>query len=348
MPDSTPQGFFTLVQRELQEYRNSLVMTPVVIALVLCTMMLISVLLANRISAMGDAVMEVIMKDEAFTGVNVTIHIDDDTPGTNRDIRILPDDSTDDDDWDFSRDWRFQPEPRPDGEPGQKAESGRDDGLNPVLHMLHNFMLMILLLVSANYLLGCLYNDRRDRSILFWKSMPVSEVREVLSKFFVALLVAPAIFIGVSLLAQVASSLLAMLLVWRMDKDPFELVLGNIEFGRLVFNQLSGWLLTALWLAPVYAWLMLASAAARRSPFLLAIGPAIALALAEGLLLGTEHLGTAITRHFPHADESGAVGFYVGAPDWLSQDLVSIGAGLLSAAVALWIAAYLRRTRFEL
>ena len=49
MPEQHSQGFFTLVQRELQEYRNSLVMTPVVIALVLCTMMLISVLLANAI-----------------------------------------------------------------------------------------------------------------------------------------------------------------------------------------------------------------------------------------------------------------------------------------------------------
>jgi hypothetical protein len=340
----------TLVRRELQEYRNSLVWTPVAIAASLALVMLLSVLLANRISAMGDAVLEVIMQDHAAHGLNISIHIDDDSTEITRNYRVERQENVNEKDWDFSRDWTFKPEMRDKPAGGAGAAGGGQDEatLNPVLSLLHNFMLMVLFLVSANYLLGCLYNDRRDRSILFWKSLPVSEWQEVLSKFAVVVLVVPAVFVAVSLLSQVASSLLAMLMVWRMDKDPYELVLGNIEFGSLVFNQVSGWVLTALWIAPVYAWLMLASAAARRSPFMFAIAPVIGLAIIERILLGTEFISGAVAGHLPHANEASTVGFYSYGPDWLSQDLVSIGAGLVFTALALWAAVYLRRTRFEI
>ncbi len=343
----------TLLRRELQEYRTSLVWTPVVVAATLAVVMLLSVLLANRISAMGDALLQVIMEEQAMREVNITINIDDEETSVTQRYRIEQQpESADDQEWDFSRGWTFKPRSRsgegrevdPQGGVGEETGS-----LNPLLNMVHNFMLMVLLLVSANYLLGCLFNDRRDRSILFWKSMPVSEWREVASKFAVATLVAPGIFIAASLLAQVASALLAMLLVWRMGRDPFVLVLDHIQFGSLLVNQVGGWLLAALWLAPVYAWLLLASAAARRSPFMVAVGPVIALFVLERLFLGTAYVGNAVARHLPHGEgEGGAAIFRLYGPDWAAQDLASLALGLLFTAAALWGAVYLRRYRFEI
>ncbi len=350
MSDFSSGRFFTLLRRELQEYRNSLLWTPIVVAAVFASVMLLSVLLANRISAMGDAVMEVIMEEPSLTGLNISIRIDEHDEEIRHDYRIETEsqEQTNDTEWDFSRDWHFKPDP---GKPRDERKTGvivGEGNLNPVLQVLHNFMLTLLFLVTAHYLLGCLYNDRRDRSILFWKSMPVSDGQEVISKFAVAMVVAPAVYIALSLLTQVISSLLAMLLVWRMDKDPFELVLGNLDFGALLFNQVAGWILTALWVAPVYGWLMLASAAARRSPFLLAVAPVIGLSILERVVLGSDFVGRAVARHLPHANESGAVGFYVAGPDWAAQDLASLAAGLLFTAIALWTAAWLRRTRFEI
>jgi hypothetical protein len=337
---------FTLVQRELQEYKNSLFWTPVAIALSLAVIMLLSVLLANRVSVMGDAIMQVIVHEESASGMNITIHIDD-KDEVSYEYRVEQQEGpVDEDDWDFSREWHFKPKA---GTDSNEQTGKKVDSLNPMLNMLHSFMVMILVLVSVNYLLGSLYNDRKDRSILFWKSMPVSEWEEVLSKLAVALVVAPAIFIAVSIVTQLACVVLAMLVVWRMDMDAFQLVLGNIDFVPLFLNQIGGWVLTALWVAPAYAWLLLASAAARRSPFMLAIAPVVGLMLIEGVFLGTEYVVSAVLNHLPHYTDGGsAVGFYFYGPDWSSLNFTGILLGLLFAAVAIAVAVYLRRYRFEI
>jgi len=210
-------------------------------------------------------------------------------------------------------------------------------------------LLLVLIIITVNYLLSSLYNDRKDRSILFWRSMPVSEWEEVLVRLGVALVVAPAVYIAVSLLTQVIFILLAMLLVWRMDMDPFETVLNNIRYGDLLLQQVGGWLLTALWVAPVYAYLMLASAWAKRSPFLAAIAPVLALIFIEGLVLGTDYVGTAIKNHVPHyiGGES-VVGFYFSNAFWAQIDYVSLLSGLVFAVGAVVASVYLRRYRFEI
>ena len=339
---------FTLVQRELQEYRNSLFWTPVAIAVALTVVMLLSVLLANRISVMGDSLMQVILHEESASGMNITIHLTDDGDHeVTQEYRVEQQEGPiDEEEWNFSREWNFKPKAGPESD--DQVED-KVDSLNLMLNLLHSLLIMVLVLVTVNYLLGTLYNDRKDRSILFWKSMPVSEWEEVLSKLAVALVVAPAIFIGVSILAQLACILLAMLMVWRMDMDAYQLILGNIDFVPLFLNQIGGWLLTALWVAPAYAWLLLASAAARRSPFMLAVAPVVGLMIIEGVFLGTEHVSAAIVNHVPHYNSGGsAVGFYFYGPDWSSLNFISILLGMLFAAVAIAVAVYLRRYRFEI
>ena len=77
MAISVKARVFTLVQRELQEYKMSLVFAPIIISAVLAILMLGSVLLANRITAMGDTVLDVIMSKHSG-GPVITINIDDD------------------------------------------------------------------------------------------------------------------------------------------------------------------------------------------------------------------------------------------------------------------------------
>lgn len=369
MPSNEHPRWFTLLQRELREYRVSLVWTPFVLAGALALIMLAGVVVANQVSTFGEAALSAILQseqdDEGLRFGVVIINDDEDSevagsqadaPGTpavpgesGSELRIEPVPEVDEKAWNFSREWQFSPPAGPGKEaPGENGEAPVES-LNPVLQGVHMLMLLVLLVVSLNYALGALYNDRKDRSILFWKSMPVAPREEVLVKLAVVLLVAPAIFLLASLLAQIAMLLLSMALVWRMDLDPVTQVLGNVDFGRLLLDQVGGWLVTALWVAPMYAWCLLASAAARRSPFLLAIAPVLIAMLLESLLFGSSHLASAVQNHIPHyAGERNAVGFYLFGPDWASMDPWGLLLGLLAAGLMLWGAVWLRRERWEI
>jgi ABC-2 type transport system permease protein len=347
MSDSTSSRVFSLVRRELQEYKNSLVWTPIIIAVTLTLVMLASVLLANRISVMGDTLLQVVLQEQSAKGMNIRIHIDSDDE-ENHSIEYTVEQELEvpaDEDWDFDREWTFTPDSK------SNLDRGLDDGvenLNPLLTVVHLILLVVLVFVTANYLLGTLFSDRKDRSILFWRSMPVSEWEEVLTKLGVALVVAPFIFITISLLTQLMVVVMSMLLVWRMELDPLQLVLGNIEFGRLFVDQIGGWVLTALLIAPAYACLLLASAAAKRSPFMLTAAPLLGLVLLEPLFLGSEYIANAASRHIPHVSEVSAVGFYWDGPNWATVDYASVVAGLIFCAAVLWLTVYLRKYRWEI
>lgn len=341
---------YALVKKELLEYRNSLVLTPVVIAVLVTVVMLMSVLLADRISVMGEVMIDVLKEQAANGEMSIRIQIDGDS-GNDVTYQYEIHEQTEpvaDEDWNFSREWNFNPRSTPD--PVAKPSAGAPQAsLNPVFNLVHNFMLLVLVGVTINYLLGSLFNDRKDRSILFWKSMPVSEWEEVGARLLVALAVAPAIYLAVSIVTQLVSVVLSMLLVYRMDMDPFELILGKVDFAGLLVNQVGGWVVAALWLAPVYAWLLLASAGARRSPFMLAVAPVVGLVLLEELFIGTRYISAAVGSHLPHYVSGGsAVGFSFEGLEWFPVDMSGLGLGLLFAAGALWFTVWLRRYRFEL
>lgn len=351
MPNFNSARMVTLARREIQENRNSLIWTPIGIAVILVAIMLISVLVANRVSVVGDTLLHVLLKEESVKGLDITIDIGADENGGQSSYKIETKEAPgDDEEWDFSKDWEFEPKTGPELQ--EEIQDGLDEkfeNLNPVLNIVHSFMLLVLFLVSITYLLSSLYTDRKDHSILFWRSMPLSEWEEVLSKLVMALFVVPAVFILASMVVQLSYVLIAMLMVWRMDMDPSQLILGNLEFGSLFFTQLVGWLLTVLWIIPLYAWLLFASAAAKRSPFFLAIAPVLGLMFIEQVFFGSEYFANAIERHVPHyVDGEGSVGFFIDNPLWSSVDYVSIALGLLFAAVALTGAVYLRRYRFEI
>jgi hypothetical protein len=341
----------TLARREIQESRNSLFWAPVWIAVGLIVTMLLSVLLAGRISAVGDTMLQVLLQEESASGTNISIRIDGGSDGNSSSYKVeRRQGPVTEEDWDFSSDRESDPKAGTGlQEELQEELDERVGNLNPILNVVHNLLLLVLFMVSISYLLASLFNDRRDQSILFWRSMPVSEWEEVLSKFVVAIVIVPVIYIVVSIVLQIAYILVAMLLVWRLEMNPFELVIGNIDFISLWFNQIAGWILTALWLAPIYAWLLLASAAAKRSPFMMAVAPLLALVLLERVFLGSDFLTTAVGNHIPHYEGGvGSLGFYLEGPDWASINFLDGFLGLLFAAAALAAAVYLRRYRFEI
>lgn len=139
---------------------------------------------------------------------------------------------------------------------------------------------VVLGFVVFFYCLGAIHDERRDRSILFWKSLPLSDTETVLSKVVSATLVAPVI----ATVAGIAAGILQLLIVattlsfhgihvWQL------LMLAHPV--RVTLNMIGHIPLYLLWALPSVGWLMACSAWARTKPFLWAI----ALPVATGLLV---------------------------------------------------------------
>ncbi len=338
---------FTLLQREVLEYRNSLLLTPAIIGGVLVLMMFLSVLLANRITVIGDSAMEVLIDEHSGIGADITIQMDEEIAVDDLLIQKHEAPDADDDAWDFGRDWTFEPDQR------EKLAQRLDeeiDSLNPILNALYALFMVIMSLVSFYYLLSSFHQDRRDRSVLFWKSMPVSEWEEIFTKMAIVCLLLPGIYVAIAIITQLAYASLAMLLVWRMDMSPSQVVLDNINFVSLFGGQLAGWLIWVLWTAPVFAWLLLCSAAAKRSPLLLAIAVPLAMVIVEELFLGGDWIGQAIGNHIPNlaGDGDESESFNSIAPNWSELDYIGLVSGLVVAAGLLAGTHWFRKHRFEL
>src|SRR5882762_11823641 len=64
-------------------------------------------------------------------------------------------------------------------------------------------LIFTVFIVGVFYCLDALYGERRDRSILFWKSLPVSDLTTVLSKALIPLAVLPVISFALVVCVQV-------------------------------------------------------------------------------------------------------------------------------------------------
>jgi len=121
------------------------------------------------------------------------------------------------------------------------------------------------------YCLGALYDERKDRSVLFWKSLPLSDRETVLSKVASATIVAPAIASIAALVTMFGFLLLASLLVLAHGGNPAQLLWGPGRPLSLAAQFIAAIPVYALWSLPTVGWLLLCSAWARSKPFLWAL-----------------------------------------------------------------------------
>lgn len=140
----------------------------------------------------------------------------------------------------------------------------------------------VLPVVVFFYCLAALYDDRRDRSILFWKSLPVSDQMTVLSKVLAALLVAPLLTIAIGTAASLLMVFIGLTVASFNGLHLFGLLLSNPNFWLAPFRLLGLLPVYVLWAIPTVGWLLMVSAWARSKVFLWAVGvPVLAVALAK-------------------------------------------------------------------
>ncbi len=131
--------------------------------------------------------------------------------------------------------------------------------------------LLVLGFVVFFYCLGSLYDERKDRSVLFWKSLPVSDRVTVLSKALSALVVAPTLAIAVGIACMVAFLLVLSVFVLLHHGNPFVLLWSPDNLLANAGVALAAIPVYALWALPSAGWLLLCSAWSKSKPFLWAI-----------------------------------------------------------------------------
>ncbi len=132
--------------------------------------------------------------------------------------------------------------------------------------------LAILTFVVLFYSLGSLYDDRRDRSLLFWKSMPVSDTSSVLAKLTSILLITPTLSLALGSIFGFGLVMMSVVTAAILGANLFAPVLSSSNLYLMPFGILSMVPVYALWALPSVAWFMLVSAWAKRAPFLWAVG----------------------------------------------------------------------------
>lgn len=137
-------------------------------------------------------------------------------------------------------------------------------------------------------ILGTLYEDRRDKSILFWKSMPVSDAQEVLAKFFTSTMVAALIFFVTAIAIQLSFAIVSSI-YFGIKGLPISMVWPVAEMIEGWSRVLPLMFLIMLWSLPVFAWLLLVSAYAPRMPFMYAVVPVVVLGVMEAVIFNSSH-----------------------------------------------------------
>jgi len=151
-------------------------------------------------------------------------------------------------------------------------------------------------IVGVFYCLDALHAERRDRSILFWKSLPVSDRTTVLAKASIPLGVLPLFVFVLTAVTQLAMLMMTTVVLFVNG-------LGGATSAHWAFFDQSlvlfyGVVALTLWHAPLYGWLLLVSAWARRSTFLWAVLPPLAVAVIEKVALGSSHLASVLAHRF--------------------------------------------------
>ena len=208
-------------------------------------------------------------------------------------------------------------------------------------------------IIGAFYSLDALHGERRDRSILFWKSLPVSDRVTVVSKASIPLVVLPVIIFPIIVGTQLLMLLMGTVVLLASGVDT-AILWGQLSVPRMSLALLYALAVIALWHAPIYGWLLVVSAWARRATFLWASLPLLAIGIFEKIAFNTSHFGALLKyRLMGWFTEA----FDVNAPGSVPTDPLThltpvkflstpgLWAGLAVAAGLFALAVWLRRYR---
>jgi ABC-2 type transport system permease protein len=206
-------------------------------------------------------------------------------------------------------------------------------------------------IVAVFYCLEALHGERRDRSILFWKSLPVSDLTTVLSKASIPILIIPLLTFAITIVTQFIMLILSTAALLASGMSAATLwTPSSFQMSLMVLHHLV--VIHGFWYAPIYGWLLLVSAWSRRVAFLWAALPLAAIGAIEKIAFNTSHFFNFVGDRISGGTEGAAfnaegMAIHPLAHIHLGQFLISpsLWIGFLFAAGCLALAVRLRRHR---
>lgn len=148
------------------------------------------------------------------------------------------------------------------------------------------------------YSLDSLYAERKDKSILFWRSLPITDAETVISKLLTAVVVVPLFTFAAVAVTHLISLLLSSIWIAMEGGSAGHLIWGSVPLFDTWLAMLIFLLATPLWLSPFIGWFLFVSVWTKRSPLLMAFLPIIIVPMLEYFALSTTMLWHAITTRF--------------------------------------------------
>jgi len=145
----------------------------------------------------------------------------------------------------------------------------------------------VMFLLAIFYALSSLYDERKDQSVLFWRSLPISDTQTVLAKLAVALVLIP-------ILILIMQSLVAIVFLGAQSVDYLA------SYFSFSITHLAKVLLWSM--LPTIAWCLLCSQVANKSPFLMAIVVPLLLTIIDWLFLDGVIADTFVINRFSGID----------------------------------------------
>ncbi len=196
-------------------------------------------------------------------------------------------------------------------------------------------LMVTALIVGVFYCVEALHSDRRDRSILFWKSLPVSDRTAVLSKASIPLVILPLLTFAIIVTTHFIMLLWSSLVLLRSGLAATTWTRFNLFEQSLIL--LYGLIVVTLWHAPIYGWLLLVSAWARRATFLWVALPLFAIGVLEKLALNSSHFASLLKYRL-----MGGVGKAIAfKPHGAVDSLTQLTPGRFLSTPGLWIGLFL-------
>jgi ABC-2 type transport system permease protein len=195
-------------------------------------------------------------------------------------------------------------------------------------------MIFTVFIVGVFYCLDALHGERRDRSILFWKSLPVSDLTTLLSKAAIPLVVLPLLAFAITVFVHLMMLLETSVVLIFHGVSPATTWAHFPVFQNWVV-LLYGLVAIALWHAPIYGWLLLVSGWARRATFLWAVLPLVAIGILEKIAFNTSNFASLVKHRL--------MGFAPSAFDFnphrsiATDSLTQLTPGRYLSSLGLWI-----------
>jgi ABC-2 type transport system permease protein len=219
-------------------------------------------------------------------------------------------------------------------------------------HQPENLIMATVLIVAMFYSVDALYAERRDRSILFWKSLPVSDLATVLSKASIPIVILPLLAFAVTVLTQGIMLLVSSAALLISGKSVWA-VWSQLSIFKMWLMLLFHFLcIHGLWQSPIYGWLLLISGWAKRAPILWAVLPPLAIGFGEKAAFNTTYFGSLIGNRFTGGSEGAAImeqGRAMGPSTILgpAHFLINPGLWIGLAFTAAFLAAAIRIRRYR-